>query len=42
MAMGNKYGSHRVIEPQGLLPQAAQKIDNKMEIYDNEIGRAHV
>ncbi|NLC90110.1 MAG: L-erythro-3,5-diaminohexanoate dehydrogenase [Clostridiaceae bacterium] len=37
MAMGNKYGSHRVIEPQGLLPQAAQKIDNKMEIYDNEI-----
>lgn len=37
MAMGNKYGSHRVIEPRGLLPQAAQKIDNKMEIYDNEI-----
>ena len=37
MAMGNKYGSHRVIEPRGLLPQAAQKIDNKMEIYDDEI-----
>lgn len=37
MAMGNKYGAHRVIEPMGLLPQAAQKIDNTMEIYDNEI-----
>ena len=37
MALGNKYGAHRVIEPKGLLPQAAQKIDNTMEIYDNEI-----
>lgn len=37
MAMGNKYGAHRVIEPKGLLPQAAQKIDNTMDIYDNEI-----
>lgn len=37
MAMGDKYGAHRVLEPQGLLPQAAQKIDNRMEIYDNEI-----
>ena len=37
MTMGNKYGAHRVIEPKGLLPQAAQKIDNTMEIYDNEI-----
>ena len=37
MAKGNKYGAHRVIEPQGLLPQAAKKIDNTMEIYDNEI-----
>lgn len=37
MAMGNKYGAHRVIEPKGLLPQAAQKIDNNMEIFDNEI-----
>lgn len=37
MSMGNKYGAHRVIEPKGLLPQAAQKIDNTMKIYDNEI-----
>jgi len=37
MTMGNKYGAHRVIEPKGLLPQAAKKIDNTMEIYDNEI-----
>lgn len=34
---GNKYGTHRVIEPAGVLPQPATKIDNSMEIYDNEI-----
>lgn len=35
---GNKYGTHRVIEPKGVLPQPANKIDNDMsEIYDNEI-----
>ncbi|MDR0367789.1 MAG: zinc-binding dehydrogenase, partial [Bacteroidales bacterium] len=35
---GNKYGIHRVIEPKGVLPQPANKIDNNMnEIYDNEI-----
>ena len=32
-----KYGTNRVIEPAGAMPQAAQKIDNKMEIYPNEI-----
>lgn len=35
---GNPYGSHRVIEPKGVLPQPATKVDNDMsEIYDNEI-----
>jgi len=35
---GNKYGIHRVIEPQGVLTQAAQKIDNDMtKNYSNEI-----
>ena len=35
---GNKYGTHRVIEPKGLLTQAAKKVDNSMdEIYSNEI-----
>ena len=35
---GNKYGLHRVIEPKGVLPQPANKIDNNMDkIYDNEI-----
>lgn len=34
---GNPYGTHRVIEPKGVLPQPAIKIDNNMEIYDNEI-----
>ena len=35
---GNKYGTHRVIEPKGLLTQAAKKIDNNMdEIWSNEI-----
>lgn len=34
---GNPYGSHRVIEPKGLLPQAAEIVDNNPAIYDNEI-----
>lgn len=35
---GNKYGTHRVIEPKGVLTQAAYKIDNDMEKrYSNEI-----
>ena len=34
---GEYYGTHRVIEPQGLLPQAADKIDNTPEIWSNEI-----
>lgn len=37
MKTGCKYGTHRVIEPKGVLTQAAQKIDNTMTIYDNEI-----
>ncbi|MCE5234784.1 MAG: L-erythro-3,5-diaminohexanoate dehydrogenase [Clostridiaceae bacterium] len=39
MAMkGNKYGVHRVIEPKGVLTQAAWKIDNDMsKLYSNEI-----
>ena len=34
---GCPYGTHRVIDPVGVLPQPAMKIDNDMEIYDNEI-----
>jgi len=38
MKKGCKYGTHRVIEPKGVLPQPANKIDNNMdELYDNEI-----
>lgn len=37
MKKGCKFGTHRVLEPQGVLTQAAYKIDNNMEIYDNEI-----
>lgn len=37
MKKGNKYGTHRVIEPKGALPQPATKISNNMEIFDNEI-----
>jgi L-erythro-3,5-diaminohexanoate dehydrogenase len=38
MKIGCKYGTHRVIEPAGVLPQPAKKIDNNMdELYDNEI-----
>ena len=34
---GCKYGTHRVIEPAGVLPQPALKINNDMNIFDNEI-----
>ncbi len=31
------FGSHRVLEPKGALPQTAWRLDNSPEIYDNEI-----
>jgi len=35
---GNPFGSHRVLEPKGVLPQPARKLDNDMSrIWDNEI-----
>jgi len=38
MPMGNKYGTHRVIEPVGSMPQTAQRVNNDMSVvYDNEI-----
>lgn len=37
MKKGCRYGTHRVIEPKGVLPQPAVKIDNTPEIYSNEI-----
>lgn len=37
MKKGCRYGTHRVIEPKGTLPQPALRLDNNMEIYDNEI-----
>ncbi|WP_018990408.1 L-erythro-3,5-diaminohexanoate dehydrogenase [Aromatoleum toluclasticum] len=37
MKHGSPYGTHRVVEPQGVLPQGAWKIDNTMSLCDNEI-----
>lgn len=37
MKTGCKFGTHRVIEPLGVLPQTAKKIDNTMSLYDNEL-----
>ena len=34
---GDIYGTHRVLEPKGVLPQPADVLDNTMEIYDNEV-----
>lgn len=34
---GCRYGSHRVLEPKGILPQPALRLDNDMAIYDNEV-----
>lgn len=38
---GNRYGSHRVIEPAGVLPQAAWRVDNDFSRrFDTEINIA--
>ncbi|MDR1112904.1 MAG: L-erythro-3,5-diaminohexanoate dehydrogenase [Bacteroidales bacterium] len=37
MKQGCRYGTHRVMEPKGTLPQPAYRLDNTMEIFDNEI-----
>lgn len=37
MKQGSKYGTHRVLTPLNVLPQAAQKLDNTYPIYDNEL-----
>ena len=34
MKKGNKYGTHRVISPKGVLPQPADKLDNNMDERD--------
>jgi L-erythro-3,5-diaminohexanoate dehydrogenase len=35
---GDKYGTHRVLEPKGVLPQPARILNNDMnEIWDNEL-----
>ncbi len=35
---GNPFGTHRVLEPLGVLPQPALRIDNDLtKLYDNEI-----
>lgn len=36
-ANGDRFGRHRVISPEGTLPQAATKLNNSLPIYDNEI-----
>ena len=37
MRKGCRYGTHRVISPAGTLPQPALKLDNTMNLYDNEV-----
>ena len=37
MRRGHPYGLHRVLEPPGSMPQAAWKVDNQMDCWDNEI-----
>ena len=35
---GCRYGTHRVVEPQGVLPQPANVLNNDMtQIWDNEL-----
>lgn len=35
--IASRYGAHRVISPEGLLPQAAWQLDNSLPIKDNEL-----
>lgn len=35
--LGSPYGTHRVLEPQGAMPQGAWRLDNRMAICDNEV-----
>ncbi len=34
---GEHYGTHRVLEPKGALPQAAKRLENQGPAWDNEI-----
>lgn len=34
---GCRYGTHRVVSPAGALPQPAERLDNTMVIYDDEL-----
>ena len=34
---GDRYGTHRVVSPEGVLPQPADVVNNEMTIYDNEV-----
>lgn len=38
MRLGDRFGAHRVLEPQGALPKAALRLDNQAPPFDNEIG----
>lgn len=37
MLLGHTYGLHRVVEPKGVLPQPAWKLDADAPLYDNEL-----
>ncbi len=37
MLAGHTYGLHRVIEPSGVLPQPAWRVDASAPLYDNEL-----
>src|SRR5262245_27407280 len=34
---GDRFGTHRVLSPKGVLPQQAEKLDASLPIYDNEL-----
>ena len=34
---GDPYGTHRVLRPKGLMPQAAELLDVSLPIWDNEL-----
>lgn len=34
---GDRFGRHRVLEPRGVLPQQAERLDPSLPLYDNEL-----
>ena len=37
LAVSDPTGMHRVLEPKGVLPQAAERLDTRPDLWDDEV-----